>query len=48
MILTVDNIITTEELTQLTETLSKSKFVDGQTTAGWYAKLVKHNTHILH
>ncbi|MGK7886999.1 MAG: Fe2+-dependent dioxygenase [Crocosphaera sp.] len=46
MILTVDNIITTEELTQLTETLSKSKFVEGQTTAGWHAKLVKHNSQL--
>ena len=46
MILTVDNIITAEELTQLTETLSKGKFIDGQTTAGWHAKLVKHNSQL--
>ncbi|MEL4897144.1 Fe2+-dependent dioxygenase [Crocosphaera sp. Alani8] len=46
MILTIDNVITPEELTQLTETLSKGKFVDGQTTAGWHAKLVKHNSQL--
>ena len=43
MILTIDNIVTSEELTQLTTTLSQSNFVDGQTTAGWHAKLVKQN-----
>ncbi|MDJ0730402.1 MAG: Fe2+-dependent dioxygenase [Crocosphaera sp.] len=46
MILTIDNILTPEELTQLTETLSQSNFVDGQTTAGWHAKLVKHNSQL--
>ncbi|EAZ89611.1 Fe2+-dependent dioxygenase [Crocosphaera chwakensis] len=43
MILTIDNILTAEELTQLTDTLSQGNFVDGQTTAGWHAKLVKQN-----
>ncbi len=46
MILTIDNILTSEELTQLTDTLSKSNFVDGQTTAGWHAKLVKQNSQL--
>lgn len=43
MILTIDNILTAEELKQLTDTLSQGNFVDGQTTAGWHAKLVKQN-----
>lgn len=46
MILTVDNIVTPEELTELTATLSQSNFVDGQTTAGWHAKLVKQNSQL--
>ncbi len=43
MILTIDNILTSEEITQLIDTLSQGNFVDGQTTAGWHAKLVKQN-----
>lgn len=43
MILTIDDILTSEELNQLTNTLSQGNFVDGQTTAGWHAKLVKRN-----
>ena len=46
MIFTLNDILTSEELTELTETLSKSNFVDGQTTAGWHAKLVKQNSQL--
>ncbi|ACB53016.1 unknown [Crocosphaera subtropica ATCC 51142] len=46
MILTIDNILTSEELTELTDILSQGNFVDGQTTAGWHAKLVKQNSQL--
>ncbi|MDJ0508748.1 MAG: Fe2+-dependent dioxygenase [Crocosphaera sp.] len=46
MILTLDNILTPEELTQVINHLSQASFVDGQTTAGWHAKTVKHNSQL--
>ncbi|MEM8778735.1 MAG: Fe2+-dependent dioxygenase [Cyanobacteria bacterium P01_G01_bin.49] len=46
MILTIDEILTSEEHQQLIKSLSQGNFVDGQTTAGWHAKLVKHNTQL--
>ncbi|MGK7939887.1 MAG: Fe2+-dependent dioxygenase [Crocosphaera sp.] len=46
MILTLDNILTPEELTQVLHHLSQASFIDGQTTAGWHAKLVKHNSQL--
>ena len=46
MILTIDGILTSDQVNQILETLSQGKFVDGQTTAGWHAKLVKQNTQL--
>ncbi|MGB5596870.1 MAG: Fe2+-dependent dioxygenase [Crocosphaera sp.] len=46
MILTLDNILSPKELTQLVDNLSQGSFVDGQTTAGWHAKLVKQNSQL--
>jgi PKHD-type hydroxylase len=46
MILTIDSAITSEEHQQLMGALSEAKFVDGKATAGWHAKLVKHNTQL--
>lgn len=43
MILAIDNILTPEELQFVVESLSQANFVDGKTTAGWHAKLVKNN-----
>lgn len=44
MITCLANVLTPEELAQLREQLSKLNFVDGRATAGWHARLVKHNT----
>jgi PKHD-type hydroxylase len=46
MILILDDILTPAELTSLNNTLAEANFVDGKTTAGWHAKLVKHNTQL--
>ncbi|GBF82154.1 Fe2+-dependent dioxygenase [Aphanothece sacrum] len=46
MILTIDSLLTLPELKELTESLSQAEFVDGKITAGWHAKLVKHNTQL--
>lgn len=46
MILTLDNILSPKELTQLVDNLSQGSFVHGQTTAGWHAKLVKQNSQL--
>lgn len=43
MIFTIPNLLTSEELDSLTQTLGQAEFVDGKLTAGWHAKLVKHN-----
>lgn len=46
MILCLDNVLTKEDLKQLNEQLDDKDFVDGKTTAGWHARLVKHNTQL--
>ncbi|WP_299411085.1 Fe2+-dependent dioxygenase [Acaryochloris sp. IP29b_bin.148] len=46
MILTLDQVLTADELTEITHILASAEFVDGKTTAGWHAKLVKHNTQL--
>jgi len=46
MILTIDEVLTAEELTEITDLLVTAEFVDGKTTAGWHAKLVKNNTQL--
>lgn len=43
MILPIDDILTPEDLKQITESLNQAHFVDGKATAGWHAKLVKNN-----
>lgn len=43
MIFTLDNILTKDELKFITDSLEKADFVDGKTTAGWHAKVVKNN-----
>ncbi|NJK41030.1 MAG: Fe2+-dependent dioxygenase [Acaryochloridaceae cyanobacterium SU_2_1] len=46
MILTLDDVLTPEALTKITTTLASAEFVDGKTTAGWHAKLVKNNSQL--
>jgi len=43
MILSIPNVLTPEELQVITSRLNETDFVDGKTTAGWHAKVVKHN-----
>ncbi|MEM9451415.1 MAG: Fe2+-dependent dioxygenase [Cyanobacteria bacterium P01_E01_bin.6] len=43
MLFKIPNVLTSEEINQLRAHLSKAEFVDGKLTAGWHAKLVKHN-----
>lgn len=46
MILSIDNLLTSEELVFFTSRLETTDFVDGKTTAGWHARAVKHNTQL--
>jgi PKHD-type hydroxylase len=46
MIFTIDNLLTAEELGFIKNNLNPDDFVDGKTTAGWHAKLVKDNTQL--
>ncbi|MGQ4650652.1 Fe2+-dependent dioxygenase [Lyngbya aestuarii] len=46
MILAIDNVLTPEELKLVLDSLDQADFVDGKTTAGWHAKLVKNNTQL--
>jgi PKHD-type hydroxylase len=46
MILVIPDILTENDLKKLTERLAAMKYVDGTTTAGWHAKLVKNNQQI--
>jgi PKHD-type hydroxylase len=46
MILSIDNVLTPEELNFVTSRLDTTDFVDGKTTAGWHARTVKHNTQL--
>ena len=43
MIFTIPNLLTPEELKDISSNLSKGEFIDGKLTAGWNAKLVKNN-----
>jgi PKHD-type hydroxylase len=43
MIFTIPDLLLPEELLALRQQLSQLTFVDGEVSAGWYAKLVKHN-----
>ena len=46
MILSIDNVLTSEEVKFIIDSLNKADFVDGRTTAGWHAKVVKNNTQL--
>ena len=46
MILPIEDVITPEEHQFIIDSLGKGNFVDGKTTAGWHAKLVKNNTQL--
>lgn len=43
MLLCIANVLTPEELDRLTAQLKSGTFQDGKATAGWHARLVKHN-----
>ena len=43
MIFSIDQILSPDELAEITKVLSQAEFVDGKLTAGWHAKLVKNN-----
>jgi PKHD-type hydroxylase len=43
MIFSIDQILSPDELTEIKQVLAQTEFVDGKLTAGWHAKLVKHN-----
>lgn len=43
MIISISDILSSEELSDITSSLAQAEFVDGKLTAGWHAKLVKHN-----
>jgi PKHD-type hydroxylase len=43
MIFKISDVLSPEELQQITFSLVQAPFVDGKLTAGWHAKLVKHN-----
>lgn len=46
MLLCIVNVLTPDELELITSKLVTAEFVDGKTTAGWHARLVKHNTQL--
>jgi PKHD-type hydroxylase len=46
MIFTIDEILSIEELDLVISKLNTADFVDGKTTAGWHASLVKHNSQL--
>lgn len=43
MLLSIDQILSAEELSHCQSVLSEAEFVDGTLTAGWHARLVKAN-----
>jgi PKHD-type hydroxylase len=46
VIVVIDNLLEQNELSAIAEKLQTASFVDGKTTAGWHAKLVKNNTQL--
>lgn len=46
MIVCIGDVLTPDELNKITTTVEAAEFVDGKTTAGWHASLVKHNTQL--
>jgi PKHD-type hydroxylase len=43
MLIAIADILTTDEIAQARDTLSRARFVDGKSTAGWAARQVKDN-----
>ncbi len=43
MIVCIPNVLTADEIAHLQNCLAVAEFMDGKLTAGWHAKLVKHN-----
>jgi len=43
MIITVDSLLTTEQVSAINKLIDSGHFEDGQNTAGWHAKTVKQN-----
>ncbi|MEO0396558.1 MAG: Fe2+-dependent dioxygenase [Cyanobacteria bacterium P01_A01_bin.137] len=43
MLFQIPDVLSADERSQLRTALATAEFVDGKTTAGWYAKQVKHN-----
>ena len=46
MILCIADVLSVEELANLSNLLTQADFVDGKLTAGWHARQVKHNQQI--
>lgn len=46
MILCIGEILTAAELETIVAKLDSANFIDGKITAGWHARLVKHNTQL--
>lgn len=46
MLMCIADVLTVDELTIVVDQLDQATFVDGKLTAGWHARLVKHNTQV--
>ena len=46
MLLCIGEVLTSEELEFIVAKLDTAEFIDGKATAGWHARLVKHNTQL--
>lgn len=46
MILCILDVLSATELSEIADLLNQATFIDGKTTAGWNAKLVKNNTQL--
>ena len=46
MITCLADVLTPQELTEIRQALQPAAFADGRATAGWHARLVKHNLQV--
>ncbi len=46
MLMCIADVLSNDELTSVVAQLDNASFVDGKLTAGWHARLVKHNTQV--
>jgi len=46
MIICIGDVLASEELERIAQLLTDAEFIDGKKTAGWHARLVKHNTQL--